>query len=293
MKPLTLSVIVIFTGFSAVCQQANTIYSLEDLTRLAQNASARSAELQLQQKIASYQYNLFRLAARPAISFNGNVPVYNKDNFAVVQPDGTVAFRSRSQSNSDANFSIAQTFPTTNSKISLNTYLNRYDDYFEKRTSYNATLFYIQLQQPVFSYNQYKWDKRIEPLRFKESQLAAATASNELSLLICQLYFDVIEAEADLELANANLSYAKKNKAAEARKKELGVSTDDKVLQLEMMELEASASVEQSLSAVATAKASLKNFLGLQQDIQLRMPGPGSMPELTLQSLMASAERVH
>lgn len=295
MRPRTLSFLCMFIAASCIGQQSNVTYTLEELTTLAQTRSARAEQLQYEQKIAAAQYGLFRRTGSPLIEFAGNVPVYNKDNFGVIQPDGTLVFRSRSQSNSDANFSIQQTFASTNTRLSLNTYLNRFDDYFAKSKSYNATLFYVQLNQPIFSFNQYKWDKRIEPLRYKESQLAAATATYELSLLICQLYYDVIEAEVDLALASTNFSHAKRNKEAEQRRIELGASTQEKVLQLQMMELEASAGADQAQSRLATARSALRNFFGMEESesVQLRMPVSGSNTAVSLQELLQSAERTH
>ena len=287
-------VLILAMAVPARSQQANVSYSLEDLLSLAEKGSARAEQYRVGQKIAAVQYNLFRRANLPLILFSGNVPMYNKDNFAVIQPNGTQVFRRRSQSNSDASFSVEQAFPQTNATISLNTYLNRFDDYYAKSKSYNSTLVYIQLNQPIFSFNKYKWDRRIEPLRYKESQLLAATASYELSSLVCGYYYDVIEAEADLQLASTNLSYATANKATEQRKKELGASTEDKLLQLQMMELEAAAGVKEAQSRVATTKSGLKNFLGMQDaDLSLRAPLPGSTPSVSLQDLMSSAKRTH
>ncbi|MGB8191060.1 MAG: TolC family protein, partial [Chitinophagaceae bacterium] len=273
MKCVTLSFLLLSIYCGSLCQQ-KIIFTLDELVTIAQASSLRARQIIIEKRIAEYEYQFFLRNRKPSLTFTGNLPVYNKDNFGVVQPDGTILFRSRSQSNSDANFSFTQPIPVTNGQLSLNTYLNRFDDYFDKRTSYNATLFYIQLYQPVFTFNQYKWDKRIAPLKFKERQLAVSQVANEFTFLVCQLFFDVVEAQEDLELAKTNLYHAKKNHAIEVRKKELGASTDDRLLQLEMMELEAIQLTEQSESRLLTSIAELKNVVGITApaDLLLRVP---------------------
>lgn len=293
MKTLTFSLLLFF--YFPSLSQNHPALTLEELIKIAQQRSIRSQVINMEKKIASYEYNYFLRTRKASILLNGNIPVYNKDNFGVIQPDGTLLFRSRSQSNSDANLSIRQPIAFTNGEISLNTYLNRFDDYKDKRTSYNATLFYVQLYQPLFAFNQYKWDKRIQPLRFKASERIATTAMNEFQLLLCQLYFDVIQAQVDMELAHTNLSYAKDNRAAEQRRKELGASTEDKQLQLEMMELDAAQSLEESQTRLASSMSILKNFAGLDPsaNINLKLPAAPDTTAISIDALLSSAQATH
>ena len=43
-------------------------------------------------------------------------------------------------------------------------------DFDRERTIYNGRPFSIGFEQPLFGFNELRWDKKIEPLRYQESQ---------------------------------------------------------------------------------------------------------------------------
>ena len=86
----------------------------------------------------------------------------------------------------------------------------------------------------MFKYNAYKWEKQIAPLQLQEADQSQKAALLQLEYEVCNLYFTIIEAQSNEQLAAGNLQNCIINLANEKRKVQLGVSTEDKVLQLEI-----------------------------------------------------------
>ena len=86
------------------------------------------------------------------------------------------------------------------------TLIQRFDDFDRERTIYNGRPFSIGIEQPLFGFNQLRWDKKIEPLRYQESQQQYLLDRERIAVDVTELYFDVLLAQVNLEMARFNLA---------------------------------------------------------------------------------------
>jgi outer membrane protein len=282
----SLSLLIVCSGFS------------QTLSEYVKSGVANNFSVQLSRNwlmIAEANYSVFTSSTRPTLSINGNIPVYNKDNYGITQPDGTIKFLRRSQNYSNAGFSISQPLAITGGTISLNTDLYRFDDFVTNTKQYNGTPVFLQLQQPLFGYNRFKWDRQIEPLKFEEAKLSLALEINQLAADICKTYFDVIDAQTSRQLAQTNLQNCITNLNIERRRVQLGTSTEDRVLQLEIQELNNRREFETADLAIQTTFSQL-NLLINNNDTSSTwqtLPLPIILPvlELPLDKLIEQAKK--
>lgn len=232
--------------------------TLPDIIALAKKSSYHVQSSKNELRLANLYYLAYKIKNKPSLSFYGNAPVFNKDNYAVTQPDGSLKFLSRSQNYSNAGIGFSQPLPFSGGTIAVNTDLYRFDDFVAKTKQYNGTPVFIRLTQPLFKYNSYKWDKQIAPLKLQEANQTMKAAMMQLEYDVCLLYFDIIEAQVNEQLAIINQKNAEANLSIEKRRVQLGVSTEDKALQLEMQQII-------SLQQQATAQLNIRQaFLALQ-----------------------------
>lgn len=250
MKTKLFTVLLVFTHLESFSQNTLPAY-----IELARHNSTTSQSIQTTLQLAQVNYSLFRSQYKPSLSLTGNIPSFNKDNFEVRQPDGSIRFLNRSQNFSDIGISFTQPLPFSGGTISLNTALRRFDDFVAKTQQYNGTPVFVQLQQPLFAFNQYKWDKKTEPLKLQEATITARLQLLQLEYDICRSYFDIVEAQTNHKLSAASLNYCLTNLAIEKRRVQLGVSTEEKILQLEIQQLNIRQQLETDSLAIA------KNFI--------------------------------
>ncbi len=275
----TLTSVVFLNTLSA---QDSLLLSLEDVIRLAQESSPRSRIAQTEKQLGYFQYISFKSDFKPQMSIYGSAPVYNKEYYAVRQPDGTIMYQSIKQNNSNVGFSLNQKIPFSGGELSLNSDLSRFDDFKLKTKQYNGTPVYLRLSQPLFGINELRWSKKIEPLKFESTQKQYALEMQDIAQQTVQYYFDVLDAQSSMELAKSNLEYAKINVQSESKRVALGTTSEDKLLQLELQELTNQQDLENARYRYEIAQLSLKTFIGYEEKENLNLSIPGSVPGIIL-----------
>ena len=68
----------------------------------------------------------------------------------------------------------------------------------------------VTLSQPLFSVNHLKWNRRIEPLRYREAQARFLTETEQVAMQAISLYFGLLLAGEQVNIARQNLQTAEK-----------------------------------------------------------------------------------
>ena len=110
---------------------------------------------------------------------------------------------------------------------------------------------------------------------------------------VCRLYFDIIEAQVSHQLAISNGENTSTNLAIEKRRVQLGVSTEDKVLQLEIQQI--SSRQEQTTGQLNISKAfsALQTYINSADTTIKQLQVPEQMPSLDIdkEKAIASAKQ--
>ena len=263
--------------------KAQTIQmTLDDVIAVARSQSPQYKMAETQRKTSYYEYLMYKSDLNPQLSLTGNLPTYNKEYFGVRQPDGTIRFQSISQNYSTAGLGISQQIPFTGGQLSVNTNLTRFDDFQLKTREYNGTPVYIQLSQPLFAYNELKWQRRIEPLKFQESRAAYYLEMENIAQQAVGFYFDILDAQYKIANSRANLIYAEANYAIEKKRVDLGTTTEDKLLQLELQVLNNKQSLQVSQYEYRIAQLRLRTFTGRKDSSEVHLLPPPPVADLDI-----------
>ncbi|GEP98090.1 TolC family protein [Chitinophaga cymbidii] len=257
-------------------------YSLGDIIMKAYAGSSSYRLAKIQQELSRNQYLSYTSELKPQISFYGNAPVFNKEYFEVRQPDGSIKYQSISQNNANIGLGLSQKLPFSGGDISLNTEINRFDDFKSGTSQYAGTPVYLRLSQPLFAVNALKWRKRIEPLKLQESGKTYALELENIALRSVQLFFDVLDAEINIDIARTNLRNATLNIELERKRIILGTTTEDKLLQLELQTLRNEQELKKAQSNRQIAQMNLRIFLGLKDEKELPLSPPEQVPQLNV-----------
>lgn len=262
-----------------------------------QSPSAKAAETR--KKNFYWQYRSFRSNYNPSLNLSGNLPGYNRDFFQVSQDDGTFAYRSREQLSSSLNLGLIQPISFTGGEISVNSTLNQFNDLNAADTEinpiYNTTLFNIRLVQPVFGFNDLKWDKRTEPLRYEESKRSYVEEMEAISSEATRRYFDYLDAQINLQIAEFNLANNDTIFNIEQGRYNIGTTSKDKLLQVELQLLRSQQDVAQAKLDLQTSRLALRRFIGLQDSssntLELGLPDELPVFEIPLASALSYAKQ--
>jgi outer membrane protein len=170
----------------------------------------------------------------------------------------------------------------TGGSISVNTSLNRFDDLLGKTQLYNGTPIYLQLQQPIFAFNNYKWQKKTAPLKLANATLEFTQKKYDIGYTITTYFFTIVTNTIEKELALENEAYTQENIKAEERKKQLGLGNNDKLIQLSIQALNNKQQLQNITLQINTAQKELFNAAQMSTQSNFNIIVPTELPNLTI-----------
>ena len=138
----------------------------------------------------------------------------------------------------------------------------------------------VTLSQPLFGVNHQKWDRRIEPLRYREAQARFLTETEQVAMQAISLYFGLLLAGEQVNIARQNLQTAEKLYEVAQAKRRMGTISENDVLQLRLDVLAARSALTNSESTRQARQFALRSFLDVEADIDPIMPEDLPLPSL-------------
>lgn len=254
---------------------------LEEIIALAQSEApdVLLAETQLKANHWQYQSNLANF--KPSINLNADIPTLNRNIEVVTLPTGRDTFLQRAQVSNFAGISLVQQIPWTGGEITAGTRLRRLDIINEDEkdnTVYFSTPFSISIRQPVFGFNELKWDKKIEPLIYQEATKEFAEEMENIAYEGAQLFFEVLIAQLNLEAALADKANADTLFKISKGRYEVGRIAETELLQIELTSMNADANAAQATLDLQTTTEELRNFLGITKAVEFVLKPPIDIP---------------
>ncbi len=256
--------------------------SLTEVVQQAREQSVASKQAVTLKKTNYWKYRSFLADFKPQLSLNGTVPGFTNSYIQVVQPDGTVSFKSVSNNNSTVNLLLNQSVALTGGTIYIQQQMQRFDDFAGNRTSYNGIPFEFGIDQPLFRFNKMKWDRKIEPLKFQEGNQKYIGDLEQVALAATGLYFDLLVAQVNLQIAGKNRSNNDTLYKIAGHKLELGKISQNDLLQLQMGLLTAQKDLASANQSAAVASLKLKMFLSSRDERELELEVPQELDEFAI-----------
>jgi outer membrane protein TolC len=125
-----------------------------------------------------------------------------------------------------------------------------------------------------------KWDRRIEPLRYEESSQQFVEEMESVALDASGLYFDLLVAQVNLQIAETNLSNNDTLYKIALNKSDMGRISRNDLLQLQLSVLNARKDLASARQTAAVASLKLKSYIGYRDDLRLELAVPDAIASL-------------
>jgi outer membrane protein TolC len=271
-----VSVLFVLTIPKAVGQN---IFSIEDVIQRAKNQSPASKEAETRKETSYWQYRYFNTSYNPQLVLSGNAPTYSQQYISVQQPDGSIVYRPINQTNPGVNLGLEQPIRWTGGKISANTSLNYFNNISSSYEQWSGQVLNVQLSQPIFAFNAYKWNRKIQPFVYEESRRAFVEQSEFISRLVAGQFFDVLLQQINAQIAEFNLANNDTIYKIEQGRYNMGTTSKDKLLQVELQLLRSRQDVAQAKLDLQTNRLRLRTFMGLNDGDEFTLIMPDSIPQ--------------
>lgn len=262
--------------------RAQNVFSIEDVIQLARAQSPWSRQAETQKETSYWRYRSFRTNYNPQLRLSGNAPAYSESFIPVMQPDGTINYRSVNQANPGFNLGLEQPIFWTGGNISINSSVNYFNDISSSSEQWNGTLMNIALTQPVFAFNPLRWDKMTQPLAYEESKRSFVEQQEFISRETVDRFFNVLQQQVNLQIARYNLANNDTIYKIEQGRFNIGTTSQDKLLQVELQLLRSRQDVAQASLDLETARLRLRTYLGLRDGEEFSLTLPDAIPSFNV-----------
>jgi len=278
---LTLFLLIFF----ALPAQAQTLYqlTLPEVVAIARSESPdmKLAETRLNNTL--WRYRSFQADYKPQISLDATLPSLNRSIDNIVLPDGSEDFISRSLMRNSVSVFLSQPIVATGGRVFLTTGLRRLDVFKTNLNpnsiSYLSTPVSLGFVQPLRTYNELKWRKKIEPLRYQESRRSFHEEKEQAAATAADLFFDLLIAQLNLEAATKNKSNADTLYAISQGRFGVGRIAETDLLQIELSVMNADAALAGANLNAQTANEGLRAFLGITDNASFQLTPPAGIPD--------------
>ena len=265
----------------AVLAQTDTLrLSLDDCIAMARRQSIDAAVALGELRSAYWQWRSYRADLLPEVSLQGTAPSWNKRYSSYQQADGSLSFVRNDYLGLDGALHITQKLWPTGGTLSVESSL----EYLHQSGSggsgnqFMSLPVAVTLSQPLFSVNHLKWNRRIEPLRYREAQARFLTETEQVAMQAISLYFGLLLAGEQVNIARQNLQTAEKLYEVAQTKRHMGTISENDVLQLRLDVLTARSALTNSESNRQARQFALRSFLDIDVPIEVTEPKTHPLP---------------
>ncbi|MEC3881792.1 TolC family protein [Parapedobacter sp. 10938] len=284
------SCILICNGFVTAAQER--IITLEEAVMLAQRHSFEYKVALNSHQSSVWSYRNYIASFRPILYLDGTIPNYSRAINKITLPSGEDTFVLQNQAYSTLNLGIRQNLAITGGVLSVASSLNRIDVFGSNRQSmYSSVPISISYYQNTIGYNPFKWQKKIEPLRFELADKKFVSQMEEISRQTVNKYFQLLNAQTRTQLSRQNLAKADTLYGISKERHKMGTVGQSELLQLRLNVLNAQNQVTQDSVDAVLDRQQFARYLLLDLDTgwQLEVPDKVSFFEVGFDDALTKA----
>jgi len=272
---ISLLLAALFMSTTIQAQEENRL-TLEDVIYIAQQQSPNALIAKHMFKRSYWEFRTYKATYLPSVVFDGTLPNINQSIDRITKEDGSDIYIDRQQTSYSANLSINQKVGITGGSFFVKSGISRLDNIRgdSTTTSYLSTPVNIGYRQPIFTYNAYKWDKKIEPMKYKESKRKYLEDNEQVALTATSHFFNLLTAQLETVIAKKNYAYYDTLYNIASGRYNLGKIAENEILQLELNLLKAESAVERSELDYENKLFVLKSFLRIPGDEKIALLPP-------------------
>lgn len=216
--------------------------TFEQVIQLAREQSPDAIMAKHRYRANYWQFRTYRAEFRPGVKFYSTFPNLNRSYNEFSDSTGSYYVK-LNKNTTHLNVDIVQNVPFTGGQLSLRTDLSRLDNLESDEYSYSSTPFSITYSQPVLFYNEFKWQKKIEPLKYEEAKREYISSLEDVSLKAVGYFFDLALAQQNLQVAEINYSNADTLYQIATGRYNIGTIAENELMQMELSLLNAGSSM--------------------------------------------------
>ena len=256
--------------------------SLESAINTARTQSVEAKEAR-QAFISTYwAYRSYKASRLPSFNLYGGLMNFDR-SLTLMQSyeDGSFQYVNSYNLQNSLGLQVSQNLTFTGGTLSVYSDLSRIDQFgMDKNLTWYSQPITVSYYQPLFTYNQFKWDKKIEPKEYERGKRQYMESMEQITINTVRAYHSLILAKMNNDIATSNYTNTGKMLSVARERQVLGSVTRDELLQLELRMLNDSISINETAVAVREAQMVLNSVLGYDESYEITPVLEENLPDV-------------
>lgn len=272
MKRLLL---VLIMASAAISARAQMVLSLGDAIALAKDSSLTAFRNANMYMASVWVYKSYKASRLPSLTLDVTPVSYNRQLISRYDSENDIdVYRQQKSYSAGAGLTLSQNFAPLGGTFFVSTNLD-FLRYFGANTynQFSTVPFSIGYYHDSFGFNRFKWDKKIEPIKFEKAKLQYLYNTEQIAIDAVSYFFQLALSQA--RYSNALVQKDRCDSLYEIGQRRFGIASITKA-ELQTLRLD----VLNAKNSIATAEVEMKrnmlrltSYLGLDKNQQVTQIG--------------------
>lgn len=274
--------------------QNRLVLNLDRTIEIATDSSLQAFRNQNLYLSGYWQYVSYRAARLPYLSMSLTPASYNRYITQRYNFDENIdVYRAQQMYSASAGLSIEQNFDPLGGTFFIQSNLSYMRNFGDMNsTQFTSVPVRIGYSQSMIGFNAFRWDRRIEPLRYEKVKKEFIYNMETLKETAVTNFFALALAQAEHRLALDNLASCDTFYTIGERRFKIAAISQADLLTLKLDKVNAQNTLENTRIALKRAMFTLASFLGMDSDTQIEvtMPAAPSTKEIPTDKALIQAK---
>ena len=293
MRYINLCIWACLLAVASKAQQTVRL-DLKQTIELANDSSLSAFRYQNMYLSGYWEYRSYKAARLPSLTLNLNPAQYYR--YITQRYDSNTdmdVYREQQMFSAGAGLTIQQNFDLTGGTFYIESdldYMRNFGD--NKSTQFSSVPFRVGYSQSLLGYNPFRWDRKIEPLKFEKVKKEFIYNTELVSEEAVSHFFNLAMAQADYQLAKDNVESTDTLYNIGMQRHKIAAISRADLLTLQLDKVNAQNTLENAQIALKRAMFALVSFLNMDKDtqIEIELPGRPSAMEIPIDAALTMAK---
>ena len=252
--------------------------SLERAVRMANDSSLAAFRYQNLYASSYWQWRTFKANRLPSLSLDVMPAQYNRYITQRYNYDEDIdVFRSQQIYMASAGLTLAQNIDFLGGSFYVESdleYMRNFGSY--KSNQFSSIPVRMGYRQSLIGFNQFKWEKRIEPVKYEKAKREFLYNMESVSEQVVSYFFALALAQSEYQLALDNLESCDTLYTIGERRFKIASISQADLLTLKLDKVNAENTLENARISIKRARFALASFLGLDTETEIEVSIPAT-----------------
>lgn len=269
--------------------------TLQQSIAIATDSSLQAFRAKNLYRASYWEYKSYKAARLPALTLSMTPIRFNRDIVSRYDSENNIdIYRQQQSLSSYANLSLTQNVDFTGGTFFVDSelgYLRNIGD--NPYSQFSSVPFRVGYSQALFGYNSFKWEKKIEPVKYEKAKKELLYSCEEISELAIEYFFNLAMAQLEYDLAVENVVSSDSLYFIGSERLKIASISQADLLTLKLDALNAKNTLETVSLNLKRAMLSFLAFMDLPKDTELKLELPQHPTQISVtpdQALRLSQE---